>query len=153
MCIVCQSYLSVFTFISHSLTQQHSNKYITLFYLLQFLTIASKFLRICNLVGMILLLAHWDGCLQWLVPVLQEFPPSSWPAIEELQVGYISSTCFLPLHSLHWSQGGRGRPRLWETGFNSKLENLGFSNMFLKIVFGVFYVLKVFNVRRPDTEL
>jgi len=35
---------------------------------------------------MILLLAHWDGCLQWLVPVLQEFPPSSWPAIEELQV-------------------------------------------------------------------
>jgi len=54
--------------------------------LLQFLAIASKFLRICNLVGMILLLAHWDGCLQWLVPVLQEFPPSSWPAIEELQV-------------------------------------------------------------------
>jgi len=48
--------------------------------------IASKFLRICNLVGMILLLAHWDGCLQWLVPVLQEFPPSSWSAIEELQV-------------------------------------------------------------------
>ena len=36
---------------------------------------------------MILLLAHWGGCLQWLVPVLQEFPPSSWPAIEELQVG------------------------------------------------------------------
>jgi len=35
---------------------------------------------------MILLLAHWDGCLQWLVPVLQEFPPSSWPAIEELEV-------------------------------------------------------------------
>jgi len=40
---------------------------------------------------MILLLAHWDGCLQWLVPVLQEFPPSSWPAIEELQVAFSCS--------------------------------------------------------------
>ena len=53
----------------------------------QFLTVASKFMRIFNLVALILLLGHWNGCLQWLVPMLQEFPSNSWPAIEELQVG------------------------------------------------------------------
>jgi len=69
-------------------------------FLLQFLMIASKFLRICNLVGMILLLAHWDGCLQWLVPVLQEFPPSSWSAIEELQVDRPTTQSSMPCFSL-----------------------------------------------------
>jgi len=53
---------------------------------LQFLTVASKFMRIFNLVCLILLLGHWNGCLQWLVPMLQEFPSNSWPAIEELEV-------------------------------------------------------------------
>jgi len=52
----------------------------------QFLTVASKFMRIFNLVCLILLLGHWNGCLQWLVPMLQEFPSNSWPAIEELEV-------------------------------------------------------------------
>jgi len=52
----------------------------------QFLTVASKFMRIFNLVCLILLLGHWNGCLQWLVPMLQEFPSNSWPAIQELEV-------------------------------------------------------------------
>jgi len=43
-------------------------------------------MRIFNLVCLILLLGHWNGCLQWLVPMLQEFPSNSWPAIEELEV-------------------------------------------------------------------
>jgi hypothetical protein len=33
-----------------------------------------------------LLLAHWNGCLQWLVPMMQEVPRDSWVAINELQV-------------------------------------------------------------------
>jgi len=52
----------------------------------QFLTVASKFMRIFNLVCLMLLIAHWNGCLQWLVPMLQDFPPDSWTALEELQV-------------------------------------------------------------------
>jgi len=52
----------------------------------QFLTVASKFMRIFNLVCLMLLIAHWNGCLQWLVPMLQDFPPDSWAALEELQV-------------------------------------------------------------------
>lgn len=54
--------------------------------LAQFLTVASKFMRIFNLVCLMLLIAHWNGCLQWLVPMLQDFPPDSWAALEELQV-------------------------------------------------------------------
>lgn len=53
---------------------------------LQFLTVASKFMRIFNLVCLMLLLGHWNGCLQWLVPLLQDFPSDSWVAINELQV-------------------------------------------------------------------
>lgn len=34
--------------------------------------------RIVNLIGMMLLLCHWDGCLQFLVPMLQDFPPDCW---------------------------------------------------------------------------
>ena len=33
-----------------------------------------------------LLLGHWNGCLQWLVPMMQNFPQDSWVAINELQV-------------------------------------------------------------------
>lgn len=35
---------------------------------------------------MMLLIGHWSGCLQFLVPMLQGFPPNSWVAINELQV-------------------------------------------------------------------
>ena len=43
-------------------------------------------MRIFNLVCLIMLMAHWNGCLQWLVPMLQDFPPDSWPALEGLMV-------------------------------------------------------------------
>lgn len=35
-----------------------------------------------------LLIGHWSGCLQFLVPMLQGFPSNSWVAINELQVGF-----------------------------------------------------------------
>ncbi|KAI1885890.1 hypothetical protein AGOR_G00208420 [Albula goreensis] len=42
--------------------------------------LASAMVRIVNLIGMMLLLCHWDGCLQFLVPMLQEFPSDCWVA-------------------------------------------------------------------------
>jgi len=44
------------------------------------------FMRIFNLICMMLLLGHWNGCLQFLVPMLQDFPPDTWVAINNLQV-------------------------------------------------------------------
>lgn len=54
--------------------------------LFQFLAIAGKFMRIFNLICLMFLLGHWNGCLQFLVPMLQDFPKASWVCIEELQV-------------------------------------------------------------------
>lgn len=43
-------------------------------------------MRIFNLICIMLLIGHWSGCLQFLVPMLQGFPANSWVAINELQV-------------------------------------------------------------------
>lgn len=59
---------------------------------LQFLNMASVFMRIFNLICMMLLIGHWSGCLQFLVPMLQGFPSNSWVAINELQVRRIVRT-------------------------------------------------------------
>ncbi|XP_050711311.1 potassium/sodium hyperpolarization-activated cyclic nucleotide-gated channel 2-like isoform X2 [Eriocheir sinensis] len=53
-----------------------------------FLNMASVFMRIFNLISMMLLIGHWSGCLQFLVPMLQGFPSNSWVAINELQNSY-----------------------------------------------------------------
>ncbi|XP_065202257.1 potassium/sodium hyperpolarization-activated cyclic nucleotide-gated channel 3 isoform X2 [Planococcus citri] len=53
-----------------------------------FLNMASVFMRIFNLICMMLLIGHWSGCLQFLVPMLQGFPENSWVAINELQDAY-----------------------------------------------------------------
>lgn len=45
-------------------------------------------MKIFNLICMMLLIGHWSGCLQFLVPMLQGFPPNSWVTINELQVRY-----------------------------------------------------------------
>ncbi|KAG5264474.1 hypothetical protein AALO_G00254150 [Alosa alosa] len=42
--------------------------------------LAAAVVRIVNLIGMMLLLCHWDGCLQFMVPMLQDFPPDCWVA-------------------------------------------------------------------------
>ncbi|XP_028019712.2 potassium/sodium hyperpolarization-activated cyclic nucleotide-gated channel 3 isoform X2 [Balaenoptera acutorostrata] len=46
--------------------------------------LASAVVRIFNLIGMMLLLCHWDGCLQFLVPMLQDFPPDCWVSINHM---------------------------------------------------------------------
>ncbi|XP_050790087.1 potassium/sodium hyperpolarization-activated cyclic nucleotide-gated channel 2 [Gopherus flavomarginatus] len=43
--------------------------------------LASAVMRIINLIGMMLLLCHWDGCLQFLVPMLQDFPSNCWVSL------------------------------------------------------------------------
>ena len=50
------------------------------------MNMASVFMRIFNLICMMLLVGHWSGCLQFLVPMLQGFPPDCWVAINELKV-------------------------------------------------------------------
>ncbi|XP_032809545.2 uncharacterized protein LOC116942086 [Petromyzon marinus] len=47
--------------------------------------LASAVMRIFNLIGMMLLLCHWDGCLQFLVPMLQDFPKDCWVALNGMQ--------------------------------------------------------------------
>ncbi|KAM6166973.1 potassium/sodium hyperpolarization-activated cyclic nucleotide-gated channel 3 isoform 2-T2 [Erethizon dorsatum] len=46
--------------------------------------LASAVVRIFNLIGMMLLLCHWDGCLQFLVPMLQDFPPDCWVSMNHM---------------------------------------------------------------------
>lgn len=68
---------------------QHNVQFVQfLFVILQFLNMASVFMRIFNLICMMLLIGHWSGCLQFLVPMLQGFPANSWVAINELQVNH-----------------------------------------------------------------
>ena len=59
--------------------------------------LASAVVRIFNLIGMMLLLCHWDGCLQFLVPLLQDFPPDCWVSLNEMVVSnsYDFILCFL----------------------------------------------------------
>jgi len=51
------------------------------------------FMRIFNLICMMLLIGHWNGCLQFLIPMLQDFPSNTWVAINELQVSLF--VCFI----------------------------------------------------------
>ncbi|XP_038957487.1 potassium/sodium hyperpolarization-activated cyclic nucleotide-gated channel 3 isoform X3 [Rattus norvegicus] len=46
--------------------------------------LASAVVRIFNLIGMMLLLCHWDGCLQFLVPMLQDFPSDCWVSMNRM---------------------------------------------------------------------
>ena len=72
----------------------------------QFLSSLGVFMRIFNLVCVMLLIGHWSGCLQFLVPMLQGFPNNSWVAINELQVEifciyksfFLSSLLILPTY-------------------------------------------------------
>ncbi|KAL7669052.1 hypothetical protein ACOME3_009723 [Neoechinorhynchus agilis] len=48
-------------------------------------SVAAMAMRILNLVGLIMLIAHWNGCLQFIVPLLQDFPPDCWVSINNLQ--------------------------------------------------------------------
>ena len=60
-------------------------------HLLQFGEFANIFANIFNLICIMSLVAHWSGCIQFLVPMLNGFPDDSWVAINELQVRYNKS--------------------------------------------------------------
>ncbi|XP_078490968.1 potassium/sodium hyperpolarization-activated cyclic nucleotide-gated channel 2-like [Ciona intestinalis] len=42
--------------------------------------------RIFNLVCLMLLIGHWNGCLQFLIPMLHNYPADSWIVIDKLVV-------------------------------------------------------------------
>ncbi|XP_025770966.1 potassium/sodium hyperpolarization-activated cyclic nucleotide-gated channel 3-like [Puma concolor] len=83
--------------------------------------LASAVVRIFNLIGMMLLLCHWDGCLQFLVPMLQDFPPDCWVSINHMAApGRVPLSCFLnrwesgpaPLHpAFSTRDSGKNRSR------------------------------------------
>lgn len=59
-------------------------------------------MKIFNLICMMLLIGHWSGCLQFLVPMLQGFPANSWVAINELQVSPMRYyDVFIPIQLTH----------------------------------------------------
>lgn len=68
--------------------------------------LASAVVRIFNLIGMMLLLCHWDGCLQFLVPLLQDFPPDCWVSLNEMVVSNLYSFTPYIIHVLPESSKG-----------------------------------------------
>ncbi|XP_016143951.1 potassium/sodium hyperpolarization-activated cyclic nucleotide-gated channel 1-like [Sinocyclocheilus grahami] len=48
------------------------------------LEVVRVFLRILSLFMMIFLLCHWNGCIQYFVPMLEEFPSDCWVRRENL---------------------------------------------------------------------
>lgn len=67
--------------------------------------LASAMVRIVNLIGMMLLLCHWDGCLQFLVPMLQDFPPDCWVAKNKMVVSMFRQFLNLNLNFLFFCRG------------------------------------------------
>ena len=43
-------------------------------------------IRYIKLILMMLMVAHWNGCLGFLVPMLQDFPEDCWVSLNGLQV-------------------------------------------------------------------
>lgn len=42
-------------------------------------------LRYIKLISMMLVVAHWNGCLHFMLPMLQEFPPNCWVKLSKLE--------------------------------------------------------------------
>ena len=61
-------------------------------------------MRILNLVCLIILLAHWNGCLQFLVPMLQSFPKESWVCLNNLQVSQKKSYKKIDIFELNYNK-------------------------------------------------
>lgn len=62
--------------------------------------LASAVVRIFNLIGMMLLLCHWDGCLQYLVPLLQDFPPDCWVSLNGMVVSITHSSLLFVIFAI-----------------------------------------------------
>ncbi|XP_054768061.2 potassium/sodium hyperpolarization-activated cyclic nucleotide-gated channel 4-like isoform X1 [Lytechinus pictus] len=51
----------------------------------ELLNVETAVIRIVHLVFVMLLLMHWNGCIQFLVPFFQNFPPDCWVVINGLE--------------------------------------------------------------------
>lgn len=49
------------------------------------LNVTRSVIRFVNLISLMMLVAHWNGCMQYLVPVLNDFPANSWVIIHDLR--------------------------------------------------------------------
>ena len=47
--------------------------------------VTTTVIRYIKLVGMMMIVAHWNGCLHFLVPLLQDFPEDCWVRLCDLQ--------------------------------------------------------------------
>ena len=72
--------------------------------LLQLCNFAAGLLRVVKLVTAMVLLTHWNGCIQYLVPVLQGIPEDSWIAINNLQVRKLIIVCSYIICIRHLAQ-------------------------------------------------
>ncbi|KAJ7367433.1 Potassium/sodium hyperpolarization-activated cyclic nucleotide-gated channel 3 [Desmophyllum pertusum] len=51
----------------------------------EILNVTRSVIRFVNLISLMMLVAHWNGCMQYLVPVLDDFPDDSWVMIHGLK--------------------------------------------------------------------
>ncbi|KAJ8277302.1 hypothetical protein GJAV_G00073740 [Gymnothorax javanicus] len=73
--------------------------------------LASAVMRIFNLIGMMLLLCHWDGCLQFLVPMLQDFPDDCWVSLNKMVQE--CHRCFISSSAVTLHEGIKARNDSW----------------------------------------
>ena len=81
----------IHTLHTHTHTHTHINTCICNMYVLFMHNFSSSmpthpFARIANFILGVLLLAHWNGCIQFLIPFMEGFPPDSWVSINHLKV-------------------------------------------------------------------
>ena len=79
---------------------------VLIFFCLQHSESGTSFaVRIINMVCTMGLVAHWNGCLNFLIPMLNGFPSDCWIAINELQV-----LCCIEAMKLHRKE----KPTCWQ---------------------------------------
>lgn len=113
------------------------------------LEVVRLFFRILSLFMMIFLLCHWNGCIQYFVPMLEEFPTDCWVRKENLMV---KATKPFPkcTDSTGWRIYQIRGPVLWFlgdvvwlTGYNITMSPYFFQNstVIVKYSWGVFRAL------------
>ena len=67
-------------------------------------------MRILKLIGCMLLLSHWNGCVQFLIPRLMGFPDNSWVSINGLTVRMSGEEAYNRILSAQLSKYVDNRP-------------------------------------------
>lgn len=63
-------------------------------FICQILNVTRSVVRFINLISLMMLVAHWNGCMQYLVPVLDDFPDDSWVMLHGLRVSLYAICIF-----------------------------------------------------------